>query len=86
MTTDSAISPHYTRDGRFLVGKTHVKTDLKTAILDAVALIGGFEKVITPGECVTVKPNLNTKDPFPASSDPIFIKISPCRRLSINPR
>jgi uncharacterized protein (DUF362 family) len=74
LTTESTTSI-FKQDGRFLVGKAKVKTDLKTAILDAVSIIGGFEKVISPGEVVTVKPNLNTADPFPASSDSTFIRI-----------
>ena len=74
MTTKVTTTSSYRRDGRFLVGKSKVMGDLKTAVLEAVNLIGGFEKVIRPGEVVTVKPNLNTADPFPASSDPTFIK------------
>ena len=56
------------RNGKYLVSKVHATGDLKTSINDAVNLIGGFDKV------VTIKPNLNTADPYPASSDPLFIK------------
>jgi len=48
--------------------------NLKESILEAVKLIGGFENFIKRGEVVLLKPNLNTADPFPASSDPIFLK------------
>lgn len=64
----------YIRDGKFLVSKSPVREDLKTAIKTAVDLIGGFDKVITQDDLVTIKPNLNTADPYPASSDPMFIK------------
>jgi len=56
------------------VSKSYVGTDLKTAIGNAVDLIGGFDKVIAQDDLVTIKPNLNTADPYPASSDPQFIK------------
>jgi uncharacterized protein (DUF362 family) len=64
----------YTEKGRFLVGKARATSDVKSAIATAVDLIGGFEKAINPGDNVTIKPNLNTADPYPASSAPIFIK------------
>jgi len=48
--------------------------NLKESILEAVKLIGGFENFIKRGEVVLLKPNLNTADPFPAYSDPIFLK------------
>jgi uncharacterized protein (DUF362 family) len=47
---------------------------LKTDILKAVNLIGGFEKVINKGDQVLLKPNYNSADPPPASSDPEFLK------------
>lgn len=71
--TMSAHSP-YIRDGRFLVSKTPVDTDLKEAVRKAVDLIGGFDEIINPDDTVTIKPNLNTANPYPASSDPKFIK------------
>ena len=64
----------YQKDGRFLVSIVHASTDLKETVKRAVDLIGGLEKVIRPDDVVTIKPNLNTSDPYPASSDPEFIK------------
>ena len=64
----------YTKDGRFLVSKTPISGGLKSDIKRAVELIGGFEEVIEDGDTVTIKPNFNTADPFPASSDPEFIR------------
>ncbi|TFF96680.1 DUF362 domain-containing protein [Candidatus Thorarchaeota archaeon] len=64
----------YMQEGRFLVGKTEATADLKESILRAVNLIGGFDKAIQDGDHVTIKPNWNTADPYPASSDPAFIK------------
>jgi uncharacterized protein (DUF362 family) len=64
----------YMNLGKYLVSKVHVNSDLKSAVAQSVELIGGFEKVIEPNDIVTIKPNLNTADPYPASSDPEFIK------------
>ena len=68
------MSSPYKRDGRFLVSKVQASGDLKTAIRKAVDLIGGFDKAIDLDDVVTIKPNLNTADPYPASSDPAFIQ------------
>ncbi len=67
-------STPYMRDGRYLVSKSPVGTDLKAAVRNAVDLIGGFDKIIDQDDLITIKPNLNTADPYPASSDPMFIK------------
>ena len=64
----------YMADGRYLVSKIPFSGNLKHTIEEAVRLIGGFEKVISRDDAVTIKPNLNTADPYPASSDPQFIK------------
>jgi len=56
------------------VSKVKVEKDLKEAILEAVNLIGGFSKFIKKGEVVLLKPNFNTADPFPASTDFEFLK------------
>jgi len=50
-------------------------TDLKTTVKKAVDAIGGFKKIIFQDDMVTIKPNLNTADPYPASSDPEFIRV-----------
>lgn len=48
--------------------------NLKDSILEAVGLIGGFKKFIKVGEVILLKPNFNTADPFPASTDKEFLK------------
>jgi uncharacterized protein (DUF362 family) len=68
------MSTPFMNNGRFLVSKVIAEADLKTSILQAVNLIGGLDKIIESGDKVTIKPNLNTADPYPASSDPAFIK------------
>jgi uncharacterized protein (DUF362 family) len=68
------MSTPFMNEERYLVGKVVAQKDLKTSIQQAVDLIGGLKKVISDGDKVTIKPNLNTADPYPASSDPNFIK------------
>ena len=55
--------------------KVKVERNLKESILKAINLIGGFGRFIKVGDVVFLKPNFNTADPFPASSDPEFLKI-----------
>lgn len=67
------INP-YVKDGKVLVSKVSDAANVKENILKAVNLIGGFSKVIERGDEVLLKPNFNTADPPPASSDPEFVK------------
>ena len=48
--------------------------DLKGKILKAVNLLGGFSKVVEKGDEVLLKPNFNTGDAPPGSSDSDFVK------------
>lgn len=64
----------FTKDGKVLVSKVEATSNLKKSVKKAVQLIGGFGKTISPGDKVIVKPNFNSDDPFPASSDPEFVK------------
>jgi len=56
------------------VSKVKFEGDLKEAILKAVNEIGGFTQFVKKGEVVFLKPNFNTADPFPASTDLEFLK------------
>ncbi|MBM4466019.1 MAG: DUF362 domain-containing protein [Chloroflexi bacterium] len=64
----------FTNKGLALVSKVRGNGDLKQNIGQAVAAIGGFQKLVEPGDTILVKPNFNTADPPPASSDPQFVK------------
>lgn len=48
---------------------------MRDAVIRAVDEIGGFRKFIKTGDVVLLKPNFNTADPFPASTDFEFLKI-----------
>lgn len=54
--------------------KIKYNSDLKQTVKQSVDHLGGFEKFIKPGDVVLLKPNFNTADPYPASSDLEFIK------------
>lgn len=56
------------------VVRVKVEKDLKEAITQTVDLIGGFKNFINRGEVVLLKPNFNTADPFPASTDIEFLR------------
>ena len=64
----------FVKDGVALVARVRADADLRGSIERAVGAIGGFCRAITPGDTVLLKPNLNTADPPPASSDPLFLK------------
>ncbi len=51
-----------------------VENNLKESVLKAVNEIGGFENFVNKGETVLLKPNFNTADPAPASTDIGFLK------------
>ncbi|KPJ71322.1 hypothetical protein AMJ50_02405 [Parcubacteria bacterium DG_74_3] len=57
------------------VSKVKVENNLKDSVSTAVNLIGGLKKIINRGDVVLLKPNLNTADPFPASTDVEFLKV-----------
>jgi len=56
-------------DGKPFVSKVHYSGDLEDSIESAVSVIGGFDNVLDIGDRILLKPNFNTADPPPASSD-----------------
>ena len=64
----------FVRDGRPLVSKVAYEGNLKESIEVSVSLIGGIQKLVKKGDIILLKPNYNTADPYPGSSDPEFIK------------
>ncbi|MFC1731866.1 DUF362 domain-containing protein [candidate division KSB1 bacterium] len=64
----------FTKKGKELVSKVKAGSDLKKSINKSVRLIGGFSKFVKKGDTIVVKPNFNTDDEFPGSSDPNFVK------------
>ncbi|MBO3809088.1 MAG: DUF362 domain-containing protein [Candidatus Brockarchaeota archaeon] len=64
----------FTSSGRPLVSRVASDGNLKKSIEHSVSLIGGFDKLVEKGDTILLKPNYNTADKFPGSSDPEFIK------------
>jgi uncharacterized protein (DUF362 family) len=46
---------------------------LVEAVHEAVTAIGGFERIVRPGDRITIKPNFNSGDPPPNSTDIPFL-------------
>jgi len=63
------MSYPYIKDGKPLVSKVYYTGDLEESIESAVSSIGSFKNVIDRDDKVLLKPNFNTADPPPASSD-----------------
>ncbi len=57
-----------------MVSKIQVN-NLKESVLESVNQIGGFNSFLKENETILLKPNFNTADPFPASTDRIGIDI-----------
>jgi uncharacterized protein (DUF362 family) len=62
------------RDGQALVAKVNVSGDIKTDIQKAITLLGSLEQVIDRGDKVLLKPNFNSQDPYPGSTDLAFLR------------
>lgn len=56
------------------VSESKVKQGLKQTIKDCLRELGGIKSFVREGEVVLLKPNFNTADPFPASTDIDFLK------------
>lgn len=64
----------YTRDGLALVSRVPTTgRDLKSAVKEAVDLIGGMRRALNPGDRVLLKANFNSADPSPAATDLPFL-------------
>jgi len=64
----------FVKDGRPVVSKVTCNGDLGDSIGVAVSLIGGIKKLVAKGDTILLKPNYNTADPYPGSSDHHFIR------------
>jgi len=64
----------YKKNGKVLVSKVTNIHNLKESILNSVGLIGGFNKIVGKGDEILLKPNFNTADAPPGSSDSDFVK------------
>lgn len=63
----------FRRESKSLVSVVQAKS-VKAAVETAMQLIGGFEKLKLKGKEVLVKPNVNSDDPYPATTNPEVVR------------
>jgi len=68
-----SINP-WLRNGQALVAKVITGDNVKQAIHNAITSLGSLSQIISRGDRVLVKPNFNSPDPFPASTDKVFLR------------
>ena len=61
-------------DSQALVAKERAGSDLRTSVDRVITLLGGLGQAIGRGDKVLVKPNFNSPDPFPGSTDLAFLR------------
>jgi uncharacterized protein (DUF362 family) len=61
-------------DGVPLVSKVRVEGEIKSSVERCLHLLGGLDKAIRAGDKVLVKPNFNSPDPYPGSTDLNFLR------------
>jgi len=62
------------RNGQALVAKVKTGGSIKADIERAIALLGSLGQVIDGGDRVLLKPNFNSQDPYPGSTDLVFLR------------
>lgn len=65
----------YQRDGQPLVARIEAADDLRGSVEKLIGSLGGLQPLIKSGDRVLVKPNFNSADPFPASTNLEFLEI-----------
>lgn len=67
------VNPWFS-DGQPLVAKAKATGDIRSSIDKVIRLLGPLEKAIGRGDKVLVKPNFNSPDPLPGSTDLAFLR------------
>ena len=62
------------RNGQALVAKVSADKDIRASVGKVIALLGRLEQAIGRGDRVLVKPNFNSPDPPPGSTDLVFLR------------
>jgi uncharacterized protein (DUF362 family) len=62
------------REGRPIVSKVTATGDLEDSIIKCIDLLGGPSRLASAGDTIMVKPNFNSPDPYPGSTDLDFLK------------
>jgi len=64
----------WVKGNQAVVARVKAQGDIGSAVERVVALLGGLKQAIGSGDRVLVKPNFNSPDPFPASTDLAFLQ------------
>lgn len=62
------------KNGQPVVSMVRAEENVRASVDKAVALLGGLGPTIKSGDRVLVKPNFNSPDPFPGSTDLAFLR------------
>lgn len=62
------------RDGAVLVSRVRAEDDVNASVARSLELLGGLGRLIAPGDRVMLKPNFNSADPCPGSTDLAFLQ------------
>ena len=63
------------KDGKSIVSKVSAGKDVRQPVKSAIAILGPLTAVISRGDKVLIKPNFNSEDPPPASTDLAFLRV-----------
>ncbi len=69
-----------------IVSRFNAENNLEEAVRKAVEKLGGWERFVKEGDRVLLKPNFNTDDDYPGSTDIEFLKEVTKQVLSKNPK
>ena len=62
------------REGVPIVSKVTAAGDLEASVIKSLDLLGGLSRLASAGDTIMVKPNFNSPDPYPGSTDLGFLK------------
>jgi len=62
------------RDSQPLVSRVLAGENLRDSVERSISLLGSLEQVIGRGDKVLLKPNFNSSDPYPGSTDLVFLR------------
>ncbi|MBM4433250.1 MAG: DUF362 domain-containing protein [Chloroflexi bacterium] len=62
------------QNGRAIVANVKASENLRASVDKVLALLGGLEMAIKRGDKVLIKPNFNSPDPLPGSTDLPFLR------------
>ncbi|MBM4443925.1 MAG: DUF362 domain-containing protein [Chloroflexi bacterium] len=62
------------QDGLPIVSKVTANGNVEASVIRCLDLLGGLSRLASAGDTIMVKPNLNSPDPFPGSTDLGFLK------------